>query len=205
MALAIGGCAWAATVGTVAAHEERGAGSYRMTVGWAEEPPYLGFANAVALRLTDATGASIADSALQVVVLFGQLSLGPTPMQPVPGSPGEYRLPLVPTRPGNYTFRFTGTVRGEPLDQSFTSSDRTFEPVLEPSAIQFPAKDPSSGQLAARLERMEGRTERLAAAAQSAAADARADARRATWLAAAGTGLGLLALGMAAMRGRKGR
>ncbi len=206
LALLVCASLWAATARPVHSHEERGVASLRMRVGWAEEPPYVGFPNAVALRLTDASGApvDVAGDQLLVAVVFGELTLGPVPVQPVSGQPGEHRFPLVPTRPGTYTFRFTGSVRGEHVDQSFTSSERTFEAVREPSDVQFPAKDPSAGQLAARLERMEGRTEGVAGAARSTATSARTAARRATWLAAAGIALGLVALGVATLRGRKG-
>src|SRR5206468_575953 len=66
---------------------------------------------------------------------------------------GEYRAALVPTRPGTYGMRITGTVRGRQVDTAATCSEQTFACVDDSSAIQFPATDPSNGQLAERLAR----------------------------------------------------
>jgi hypothetical protein len=51
------------------------------------------------------------------------------------------------------------------IDQSFTSSETTFDPVREATAIEFPAKDPSAGQLAGKVHRLDARLDGTAAAA----------------------------------------
>jgi hypothetical protein len=81
------------------------------------------------------------------------------------GTPGEYDAALTPTRPGTYTFHYIGSVRGQPVDQSFTSSDKTFSVVDDANGIEFPAKDPSTGQLATKVDRLDPR---ILAASQSA-------------------------------------
>lgn len=185
-----------------AAHERRSAGPVQMVVGWASEPTYAGHLNAIQVRLSDAAG-PIADvgDALKVEVTFGDQKAGPLALEPAFGSPGEYRAPMVPTRPGAYTFRFIGTVKGQQLDQSFTSSDTTFNSPQEPAEIQFPAKDPSTAQLASRLERVDARAGDVAAA-RSEAQDAKDSAGLAILLGAAGmvTGLAGLATALFARR-----
>lgn len=69
------------------------------------------------------------------------------------GTAGDYRAWLTPTRPGTYTLRLVGSIRSQPVDESFTSAENTFDEVEEVANIQFPAKDPSAGQLATRIER----------------------------------------------------
>lgn len=64
------------------------------------------------------------------------------------GRPGEYRAWVTPTRPGAYTFRITGLIRGQGVDESFTEND-----VEEATNIAFPVRDPSTAQLATRVDR----------------------------------------------------
>src|SRR5262249_42090095 len=66
-----------------------------------------------------------------------------------------------------------GSLNGQQIDQSFTSSDKTFDPVQEAVAIEFPAKDPSPGEMAEKLDRLNSRVEAIQASAQKAAAGAR--------------------------------
>src|SRR2546423_310607 len=62
-------------------------------------------------------------------------------------SPGEYNAPLQPTRLGTYTFHFIGAIAGQKVDESFTSSDHTFNDLPNAGEVQFPAKDPSRGAI----------------------------------------------------------
>jgi hypothetical protein len=171
---------------TALAHEERDVGAVHFKVGWNSEPTYVGFNNAVQVTLTDKAGNAIPDATdtLKVEVTNGSQKSGPLALQPFfdadsGGNPGEYLAPLIPTRPGNYTFHFTGTVKGQTVDQSFTSSDQTFDPVKDSAAIEFPAKDPSSAELAQRLQRDTARTDTL----QADLTGARQTADRDTYLA----------------------
>jgi hypothetical protein len=167
-----------------------------MTVGWADEPTYSGFKNAVQLILRDASGKPVTDlsDSLKVEVIFGTTK---TEMLPVArafgktfGRPGDYRATIIPTRPGNYTFHFVGTIHDQKIDQSFTSSEKTFDPVSESTEIEFPAKDPSPGELAGRLERQGPRIE----AAQAAARDANSAASQSRLLALLGIALGAVGI-----------
>ncbi len=163
---------------TAGAHERRQVGSYIMRVGWADEPAFAGVKNAVEVLLADASGKPVTDlpEDLKVEIIFGGQKMGPLPLEAAFGKafgrPGDFRVAVIPTRPGNYTFRFVGSFGGQRIDQSFTSSDKTFDPVTESSAIEFPAKDPSPGELAGRLERLGPRVDEGQTAARDAAAAA---------------------------------
>jgi hypothetical protein len=156
------------------AHEHRQVGAYGLTVGWADEPAYTGFKNGVHLMVRDAAGKPVTDmgDTLKVEVIFGTTKTAMLPVTPAFGKtfgrPGDYRAPIIPTRPGNYTFHFAGTIHNEKIDQSFTSSEQTFDPVSGATEIEFPAKDPSPGELAGRLEREGPRIEAAQAAARAA-------------------------------------
>ena len=142
------------------AHERRVVGPFQFVVGWGDEPVYTGFKNSVQVTLSEANGGPpITDlgESLRVEVIKGAdrvtLPLEANFRVGAFGTPGDYRAWLTPTRPGTYTFRLTGSIRGQSVDESFTSSRTTFNDVDDVANIQFPAKDPSTGQLATRITR----------------------------------------------------
>lgn len=156
------------------AHEARKVGKIQMTVGWAIEPAYTGFRNEVQLFLKDASGKPIndlGDNDLKVEVISGDQKTAASPLDPSfdpdtrIGTPGEYDKALIPTRPGNFTFHFVGTVRGQRIDESFTSSEKTFSPVTAAADAEFPAKDPSASDLAGLVTRLQPRVDDAAVAA----------------------------------------
>ena len=67
------------------------------------------------------------------------------------GTPGDYRAWLFPTAPGNYTFHFSGTIGSQSINQSFTSSPTTFNPVQDPTAVEFPVQTPTMTELSQRV------------------------------------------------------
>ena len=178
---------------TVSAHETRGEGPVRFVVGWGDEPTYTGFKNSVQVSITEADGAPVTDlgDTLTVEVVKGAdkttLPLVANFRVGGSGTPGDYRAWLTPTRPGSYTFRLAGTLRGQTVDQSFTSSKTTFNEVEDVTSIAFPAKDPSTGQLATRIDREVPRLERALRQAEDGADGART-------LALAGVAIGALGL-----------
>jgi hypothetical protein len=157
--------AWTPT----AAHETKGVGDLRLTVGWGEEPAFSGFRNFVEVDVADSAGHPVADigGALSAEVSFGdeRLSLS---LLPARGQPGKFRAWLVPTRPGTYTFHITGMAKGQSIDMTSTCSPETFACVADVSDIQFPVKDPSAGQLADRISRELPRAEGAMATASGA-------------------------------------
>ena len=194
-----------ALTGPAAAHERRKVGAYVMSVGWADEPPYAGVKNGVQLLLKDASDRAVTDlpKDLKVEIIFGTQKMGPLSLDAAFGrsfgTPGDYRADVIPTRPGNYTFHFVGSLNGQQIDQSFTSSDKTFDPVQEAAAIEFPAKDPSSGEMAVLLERLGARVE----STQSSTREAAAAAGRATTLAIVGIAVGVAGMVMSLAWNRK--
>jgi hypothetical protein len=176
------------------AHEGRGVGDgdLLMVVGFGTEPAFAGQPNSVQLIL-EHDGEPVVDlgNTLDVEVGFGDetmaLELEPFFSVGEFGEPGDYRAWFIPTRSGTYSFHFSGTIDGEEVDETFTSGPDTFGDVGSPSDIMFPVQDPSTGDLAERIEQeiprlneaIEGvRTETLGQAA-SAAEDASAASERA--------------------------
>src|SRR5918999_2279607 len=70
------------------------------------------------------------------------------PLRPVFGEPGHYAADLIPTAPGQYRFRFFGTVEGMDIDETFESGPDTFDDVEEAEALQFPEPLPATGEIA---------------------------------------------------------
>lgn len=163
---------------TSGAHERRQVGPYVMRVGWADEPTFAGVKNAVQLELSDTAGRPFTElpEDLKVEVIFGTEKTAPLPLVAAFGKrfgqPGDFRAAIIPTRPGNYTFHFVGALKGQRIDQSFTSSESTFDPVHLAAAIEFPARDPSPGEMAEKLDRLGARVESTQRAAREAAAAA---------------------------------
>lgn len=171
-------------VASASAHVVQQFGPYSIAIGWLHEPTYVGVENAVQVIVKDAADKpvnDVPDGALKVQVSTGgqtsdQLTLEPS-FDPDTGlgTPGEYDASLIPTAPGVYTFHLTGTINGTKVDQSFTSSDKTFDDVTASSDAEFPAKVPAVASIATRLDRTGARV----ATAQSAADDAKGAADRA--------------------------
>lgn len=55
-------------------------------------------------------------------------------------SPGHYKSEFIPTSPGAYNFRFFGDLQGQAIDESFESSNTTFDEVTNATEIQFPVQ-----------------------------------------------------------------
>ena len=158
------------------AHEERDFNGFHAEVGFGDEPPYIGEKNSVQLILSTKVGKPVTDlgDSLQVEVSTAgnqpmKLALEPNFEVGGDGTPGDYRAWFIPTTPGKYTFHFTGTTKGQNVDQSFTSSSTGFDEVKDPSGVEYPAKDPTSGQVAARLDREVPRLESATASARTLA------------------------------------
>ena len=169
------------TAAPALAHEGRNLGDLEMVVGWGTEPAYAGEVNSVQLLLVH-HGEPVVDlgDTLDVEVTFGDetqpFTLEPFFEEGEFGTPGDYRAFLIPTEPGQYSFHFSGTIDGEEVDETFTSGPDTFGGVDNPQAAQFPVEQPSTGELAERINRevprLTGSIEEAQAAATAAADDA---------------------------------
>jgi hypothetical protein len=188
-----------------AAHEARQVGKYHFVVGFGDEPAYAGEKNSVQLILADAKDKPVTDltDTLKVAVTTGsaeplQLTMEPFFEVGEFGTPGDYRAFFIPTAPGSYRFHFTGTIKGQRVDQTFTSGPKTFSDIDDPAQVQYPTKQPTTGQLAARADRETARTTAALAAERDQAKD---DAASARTLAVVGLVVGALGLliGIAAL------
>jgi hypothetical protein len=158
------------------AHEARTVGAYHFLVGWGEEPAYAGQRNSVQLILSTTSGKPVTDlgDSLKVEVIYQSqtttLSLEPTfDSDTGLGTPGDYRAWFFPTAPGDYTFHFTGTIGSQAVDESFTSGPQTFDPVGDPTQVEFPIKNPTLTELATAVQRQNPRIDAAAADAKAAA------------------------------------
>ena len=74
-------------------------------------------------------------------------------------------------RPGTYSFHVTGTVHGQKIDETFTSSEKTFDNIAAAKEVEFPAKDPTSDELATKVDQLGTRAEATAKAEAKKAKD----------------------------------
>jgi hypothetical protein len=159
------------------AHESRKLGDLEMEVGWGTEPAFAGEVNSVQVILVH-DGQPVVDlgDTLDVEVAFGDTTM-PLTLEPFfeegEGTPGDYRAWLIPTSAGQYTLHLSGTIDGEDVDENFTSGPNTFDDVVNPQSVEFPEQQPTSGELADRIDRVEPR---LASAIGDAQADTQAAA-----------------------------
>lgn len=190
--------------GPAAAHEGRHVGDLEMVVGFGEEPAFAGQPNSVELLLFHHGGEPIIDlgDTLSVTVGFGDRStdLSVEPFFEIGefGTPGDYRAWFIPTRAGQYSFHFVGTIQGTKIDETFTSGPKTSDDVVNPADSEFPVQDPTNGELADRIDREIPRLESSIADAKAAAdrlvASAADDASSARTFALVGVVLGALGL-----------
>lgn len=131
-----------------------------------------------------ATNAVTGLTTLQVEVTHMASSVSQVmPLKETWNAPGQYRAEFIPTSPGGYRFRFVGDIDGTAIDETFESSNTTFDEVTPASEIQFPVV------LAAPRE-----TENAARGALAAANKAGSDASDASDSASTATLLGIIAL-----------
>ncbi len=126
---------------TALAHENRDVGAYRLTVGFIVEPAFEGTKNGVDFRVAKA-GNPVEDveKTLKVDVTHVPSNTTKTmDLRTIFRDPGHYTNDFIPTAPGQYRFRFFGTIEGVQINETFTSG--TGFSNMEPSAdIQFPVR-----------------------------------------------------------------
>jgi hypothetical protein len=144
---------------TASAHERRTvAGDYTFVVGFLQEPAFEGETNGIDLRVTKAGDQPVEDldKTLKAEIIVGGATM-PMELRPRFRTPGAYNGEFMPTRSGVYTFRFTGTVEGKPIDERFESGPGRFADVQAIAPLQFPDKVPSGADLQRALVAAEGR------------------------------------------------
>jgi hypothetical protein len=138
------------------AHEQRdvGDGRYSMTVGFINEPAYVGLENGLYLKVVNLTGdrspvEGLAGT-LAAEVTFGDRT-APLSLAAVPDDPGVYQAWFIPTAAGDYTFRVAGQIEDQAIDETFRSAPDTFDSIQSASVAQFPEPVPAGADLADEL------------------------------------------------------
>jgi hypothetical protein len=161
------------------AHAEKQVGRYSFVVGFGDEPAYG--------RKADP---KFENAMMSLEPRFGDDW----------GTPGDYRSFFVPTQAGAYTFVLKGKLGDQKVDLVVPSGPETFGDVNDPAKAAFPAvKDPTTAQLAQRLDRESARLTASTAAATAAQRDAEQAASQARLLAFGGLLVGLVGLVVAAL------
>jgi hypothetical protein len=149
------------------AHAEKKAGRYSFVVGFGTEPAYAGQPNSLQVIISR-DGKPATDLAGQLDGLMSHAFYGTKadpkldkialPLEPHFGdgwgTPGDYRSFFVPTQAGAYTIHLHGKLGAQKVDLVIPSGPNTFSNVNDPAKTAFPAvKDPTTAQLAQRLDR----------------------------------------------------
>jgi hypothetical protein len=195
------------------AHAEKRAGRYSFVVGFGTEPAYAGQPNSLQV-LISRDGKPATDLAGKLDGLMAHAYYGPKAdpkaenvmMALEPhfgddwGTPGDYRSFFVPTQAGAYTFELKGNLGGQKINLVVPSGPKTFGDVDDPAKAAFPpVKDPSTAQLAQRLDRETARMTGIAAAATAAQRAAQDTAGQARMLALGGLLVGVVGLVVGAL------
>lgn len=155
------------------AHEGREVGDYEITFGWRNEPALAGLINGpeVSISMHGADEAAEEEAefpsdipvSLQVDVTFGSESKT-LPLEVDFNDPGHYIADLIPTLPGDYTFRVYGTIGDTAVDETFNSGDGEFSSVEPATDAMFPAAGIADvSALMARIDALEARIDALEA------------------------------------------
>jgi hypothetical protein len=174
-------------VGITTAHESRDIGDITVSIGFIDEPVFIGQRSGLEFRVSrgDEPIEGI-ESTLEAEVIFDGQSRD-LALSPRFGEPAAYRSIFFPTAAGPYTFHLFGEIDGKAIDESFTSGPDTFSEVQDVTGGQFPVQFPSTGDLVRDAE---------------AGAAAGTTAMIALVLGAAGLLAGLVALGLTLARRR---
>lgn len=145
---------------SVLAHEHRHVDGYELTFGWRVEPAYAGVYNGPELFVEDEEGNPVEglEETLKLEVSFGGVSKELS-LYGVWQDPGHYTADLLPTLPGDYSFRVFGSIGETEIDEVFTSADGEFGTIEPLEDIAFP----SEMSLQARIEALEAQIAELLA------------------------------------------
>ena len=195
------------------AHAEKQAGRYTFVVGFGDEPAYAGQPNSLQVMISR-DGKPATDLAGKLDGLMAHAYYGrkadpkfENAMMPLEprfgddwGTPGDYRSFFVPTQAGAYTFELKGKLGDQKINLVVPSGPETFGDVDDPAKAAFPAvKDPTTAQLAQRLDRESARLTASTAAAAAARGDAEEAASQARMLAFGALLVGLVGLVVAGL------
>jgi len=190
------------------AHELKKDGAYDLLVGFGNEPAYLGEQNFVQIFVHDLHGHPIENIDTLKVAVEAQGKTMNLAVEPSfdpdsgLGTVGEYDAHFIPTALGKYTFHLTGSIKGQKIDESFTSGPDTFSEVEDPVTVQFPNKVPTLEAVSTRLTQESQRTSEQIDAAQASADSAASSAKTIAWVGVIVGALGLVTAVVALTRRR---
>jgi hypothetical protein len=195
------------------AHTEKQAGRYSFVIGFGTEPAYAGQPNSMQVIISQ-DGKPATDLGDQLEGLMGHAYYGDkvdprleNAMMPLEahfgdgwGTPGDYRSFFVPSQAGTYTLVLKGKLGNQKVNLAVPSGPKTFGDVNDPAKTSFPAvKDPTTAELAQRLDREATRLNGTVVAAAEAQRAAEDTASQARWLALGGILIGIVGLVVAAL------
>jgi hypothetical protein len=126
------------------AHETITVGDYEIVYGWVNEPPIAGQLNGVEIFVNNTSGGDEQPveedvvSSLVVELSYGGESKTLT-LEPVFDVPGAFDVTVIPTIPGLYSLKFSGTLGDTPAD-----AEVELEEVQAADAVQFPSATESA-------------------------------------------------------------
>lgn len=132
------------------AHESRKLGKYQLVVGFIAEPAVEGVKNGVELRVTNTENNQPVEGlekTLKVEVAHKGISKV-MDLRAIFRDPGHYTADLIPTAPGQYAFRFFGTIEGLQVNERFESGPGRFNDVGSSGELQFPERLPEIREIA---------------------------------------------------------
>ena len=137
------------TTSTALAHERRAVGPYQCVVGFLTEPAFEGLKNGVDLRvLATETQQPVEglERTLQVEITYVPSGAATVRrLRSIYRDPGHYTADLIPTAPGQYRFRFVGSMAETAVNETFDSraGGGQFDDVESSADIQFPERVPA--------------------------------------------------------------
>jgi len=151
------------------AHEHRAVGNYEFVVGWLNEPALAYEPNGLSLRITlfangvpaeeseeaEAEGQPVEglEETLEAeIIAGGGAQTRALTLEPAFNDPGHYESVIIPTVPGDYTFRVFGDLEGQEIDESFVSGPETFSVIEDVGELQFPEELPSNAELQTEVD-----------------------------------------------------
>ena len=164
--------------GSILAHEGREIGEFELVFGWRNEPALVGYPNGPELFIRvheeehehedesedheheEANPLEAMEISLQVEISFGPATVTRNLRQDF-SDPTHFIADLIPTRPGDYSFRVFGTIADAEIDEVFTSADGEFSSVEPASDMTFPDELPSIIDLLERIAELEAQIEAL--------------------------------------------
>jgi len=186
------------TTGIAIAHERREVGPYQCIVGFVTEPVFEGLKNGVDLRVIHTeTQKPVEGLEHTMQVEITHVPSGAARvlrLRTIYRDPGRYTADLIPTAPGQYRFRFFGSLAETAVNETFVSRSGggQFDDVESSADIQFPERVSTMREIQSAVRG----TQQAAQQAQDAAFATQAALTSTRTFALIGVVLGALGLAM---------